>query len=149
MRYLIVGFILFYTSPVFSQTLHDSIPYDNNTPYVILQSQDFKFNKVINKGITTTARQMDVLHVPIRWCRLFIWEHIKKHHFSLNKEKRNVRKTKFRAIAFAYPSVSPQGEPMMLSGLVTIPILEGNKPERMLIYHRLLAPSYKIAPSNS
>ena len=92
---------------------------------------------------------MDVLHVPIRWCRLFIWEHIRRHHFALNKGKRRVRKTTFRAIAFAYQSLSPQGEPIMLSGLVTIPVLSDNRPERMLIYHRILAPSYRIAPSNS
>ena len=149
MRYLIVGFLLFYTSSVFYKTLHDSIPYDSDNSFVILSVNDYRFNKIINKGITTTARQMDVLHVPIRWCRLFIWEHIRRHHFALNKGKRRVRKTTFRAIAFAYQSLSPQGEPIMLSGLVTIPVLSDNRPERMLIYHRILAPSYKIAPSNS
>lgn len=149
MRYLIVGFLLFYTLSVFSQTLHDSIPYDSDNSFVILSVNDYRFNKIINKGITTTARQMDVLHVPIRWCRLFIWEHIRRHHFALNKGKRRVRKTTFRAISFAYQSLSLQGEPIMLSGLVTIPILSDNKPERMLIYHRILAPTYKIAPSNS
>lgn len=148
-RRLIIGVLLLLSSSVFAQSSYDTIPYDNMNSFVILNVQDYRFNKVINKGITTTAKQMDVIHVPIRWCRLFIWEHIKRHHFALNKGKRRVRKTVFRAVSFAYPSVSPDGEPIMLSGLVTIPILQDNKPERMLIYHRLLAPSYKIAPSNS
>ena len=148
-RRLIIGVLLLLSSSVFAQSSYDTIPYDNMNSFVILNVQDYRFNKVINKGITTTAKQMDVIHVPIRWCRLFIWEHIKRHHFALNKGKRRVRKTVFRAVSFAYPSVSPDGEPVMLSGLVTIPILQDNKPERMLIYHRLLAPSYKIAPSNS
>ena len=116
---------------------------------VILDVKDYKFNKMVHAGITTTAREMDVLHVPIRWCRLIIRDHIRLHHFALNKGKKSVRKTVFRAVSFAYPSVSPLGDTIMLSGLVTIPVLKGNKPERMLIYHRILAPSYKIAPSNS
>ena len=149
MKHLLFGYFLFLSLSVSAQLSHDTVTCDNTHSFVILNTQDFRFNKIINKGITTTARQMEILHVPIRWCRLFIWEHIKRHHFSLNEGKRRVRKTTFRAIAFAYPSVSPQGEPILLSGLVTIPILDGNKPERMLIYHRLLAPSYKIAPSNS
>ena len=148
-RHLITGVLLLFTFFSSAQIPKDSVSYNRVDSYVILNIQDFKFNKVINEGITTTARQMDVIHVPIRWCRLFIWEHIKRHHFALNKGKRRVKKTVFRAVSFAYPSVSPDGEPTMLSGLVTIPILQDNKPERMLIYHRLLAPSYKIAPSNS
>lgn len=149
MRYCFLAILLIISSTAFAQSLHDSIPYEDNKGIVILNVQDYRFNKIINKGITTTARQMNVIHVPIRWCRLFIWEHIKRHHFALNQGQRRVRKTTFRAIAFAYPSVSPNGEPVMLSGLVTIPILSDNRPERMLIYHRILAPSYKIAPSNS
>lgn len=144
-----LGVLVLLITNINAQLPKDTVTCQYSDSYVILNSQDYNFNKVINKGITTTARQMEVLHVPIRWCRLFIWEHIRRHHFALNQGKRRVRKTIFRTIAFAYPSVSPQGEPIMLSGLVTIPVLSGNKPERMLIYHRITAPSYKIAPSNS
>ena len=148
-RQLLLVVLLLSSSYIIAQSAQDTITGCNGVSYTVLKVQDFKFNKIINKGITTTARQMDVLHVPIRLCRLFIWGHIRRHHFALNEGKNKVRKTIFRAISFAYPSVSPQGEPIMLSGLVTIPVLSGNKPGRMLIYHRLLAPNYKIAPSNS
>lgn len=148
-RRIFICVLLLLSLLVRAQTSQNTISNNDTDSYVILNIQDYKFNKVINKGITTTAREMDVLHVPIRWCRLFIWEHIRRHHFALNQGKRRVRKTVFRAIAFAYPSVSPQGEPIMLSGLVTMPVLSGNRPKRMLVYHRILAPSYKIAPSNS
>lgn len=151
MRCLSVGFLLLISLSVSAQSLQDQYTghCDDNSSYIIFSVKDYKFNDVINEGITTTARQMDVLHVPIRLCRSYIKMHIKRHHYALNKGQRRVKKTTFRAIAFAYPSVSPQGESIMLSGLVTIPILPGNKPQRMLIYHRLLAPSYRIAPSNS
>ena len=149
MRCLSVGILLLLSLSISAQSSQDAGFCEDSNAFIILSVNDYKFNRVINEGITTTAKQMEVLHVPIRLCRKFIRMHIKRHHYALNKGQHRVKNTTFRAIAFTYPSVSPQGEPIMLSGLVTIPILPGNKPERMLIYHRLLAPSYKIAPSNS
>lgn len=117
--------------------------------YAVLESRDYGYRKLRNEGIETMARQLDVLRVPIRPFKSIITGHIERHHFVLNQGKKRVRKTTFRAISFTYPSVAPNGEPVMLSGLVTFPVLPDNKPSRMLIYHRILAPSYSMAPSNS
>lgn len=117
--------------------------------YHILVIKDYTFKGLIDEGINTTALQLDVLNVPIRQYRFVIKWHIKRHHFVLNNGQNRVKKTTFRAIAFVYPSVSPEGDTIMLSGLVTIPIINNNKPTNMLVYHRIMAPSYQIAPSNS
>jgi hypothetical protein len=109
--------------------------------------RDFTFTELMNEGLNTMARQLDILHVPVRQFKFVIKGHIRRHHFALNKGKNSVKKTTFRAISFTYTSISPQGDPVTLSGLVTIPILPDNKPSRMLVYHRIMAPSYTITPS--
>ena len=122
---------------------------NTSTLYRILDINDYTFKQLLYEGINTAARQLDVLNVPIRQYKFVIKWHINRHHFVLNKEKNKVKKTIFRAIAFAYPSVSPRGDTIMLSGLVTMPIINDNKLANMLVYHRIIAPSYQIAPSNS
>ncbi len=117
--------------------------------YHILHIRDYTFDELLDEGITTAARQFEVLHIPIQSFRCFIKKCIKGHRFELNKGERRVKKTIFRSIAFSYPSISPQGKPIMLSGLVTVPILTDNKPFRMLIYHRLTASTNKVAPTNN
>jgi hypothetical protein len=120
-------------------------PYTSS--YQIIETHDYTFRELQNEGINTLARQLDVLHVPIRQFKFAIKAHINRHHFAFTKEKR--KKATFRAISFSYPSFSPQGDPVMLSGLVTIPLLTDNRPSRMLIYNRLTCISNRIAPSNS
>jgi hypothetical protein len=132
-----------------SRTITNNYADSVSTTYRILDIHDYTFKQLLNEGINTAARQLDVLHVPVRQFGFVIKWHIKTHRFVLNKGKNKVKKTTFRAIAFAYPSVSPKGDTIMLSGLVTIPIINDNKPANMLVYHRIVAPSYQIAPSNS
>ena len=123
----------------------DNISYQ----YRIIKVQDYTFKELLDNSINTLACQLDVLNVPIRKYKFVIKGHIKRHHFALNQGNRRLKKITFRAIAYAYPSVSPKGDTIMLSGLVTMPILNDNKPTSVLVYHRIMAPSYKIAPSNS
>ncbi|MBO4481593.1 MAG: hypothetical protein J5719_03485 [Bacteroidales bacterium] len=132
-----------------AQPVQERVESTSASSYSILQSRDYAYRKLRNEGIETMARQLDVLHVPIRPFKSIITGHIERHHFVLNQGKNRVRKTTYRAISFTYPSVAPNGEPVMLSGLVTFPVLPDNKPSRMLIYHRILAPSYSMAPTNS
>ena len=132
-----------------SQSLPNHYADTINNHYRIIDIHNYTFNELLNEGINTVSRQLDVLHVPVRQFRFIIKTHIKRHRFALNQGKQRLKKTTFRAIAFAYPSVSPKGDTIMLSGLVTMPILNDNKPKSMLVYHRIMAPSYKIAPSNS
>lgn len=131
-----------------AQSIQDDLA-RNQPSYKILDIHDYSYDALVDEGIFTLDHQLEVMHVPFRQLHSFIKRYIGTHHYALNKGKRRVRKTTFRAIAFAYPSVSPTGEPLMLSGLVTIPVLDGNKPTRMLIYHRILAASNRIAPTNS
>lgn len=112
--------------------------------YRVVSIHDYSFEELLDEGINTLARQLDILHVPIRQSSSVIKWYIRRHII-----KENRCNTSFRAISFVYPSVTPQGEPVMLSGLVTIPLLHGNTPSHMIIYHRLVCVSNTIAPSNS
>lgn len=132
-----------------AQSSQDDYCRDLDTTYHIINVKDYSFNELLNEGIFTLSRQLDILNVPIRKFQWIIKWHIKRHHFALNQREKNIHRTTFRTISFSYPSISPRGESQWLSGLVTFPVLANNKPTRMLIYHRILAPSYKIAPSNS
>ena len=123
------------------------VPCNSDSRYHVTKIRDYSFNELLNEGISTAARQLDVLHMPVRQLKPIIKMHIKQHHFILGKEERS--RAIFRTISFTYPSISPKGEPVMLSGLITIPILNGYRPQCMLIYHRLLATYNNIAPSNS
>ena len=123
------------------------VPEKNNITYHVIGIRDYLFEELIDEGVSTLARQLDVLHVPVRQGSFVIKCHIRRHHFLINKENR--RKIAFRAISFIYPSVTPQGDSVMLSGLVTVPFFLGSKPSRMLIYHHLTCVSNAIAPSNS
>ena len=115
--------------------------------YQIVSVKDYSFSELLDEGVGTASRQLDILHIPIRQFGFVVKAYIRSHHFALGMNKR--RKATFRAVAFAYPSLSPTGEPVMLSGLVVIPLLGGNRPSGVLLYHRLLAASNTIAPSNS
>lgn len=117
--------------------------------YRIMDVHDYTFNELMSEGIETLQHQLGIINVPIKQFGLVIKFHIKRHHFALNQGKRRLKRTTFRAFSFAYPSVSAKGDTIMLSGLVTIPILKDNKINSVLVYHRIIAPSYKIAPSNS
>ena len=114
--------------------------------YCVTGVHDYSFDELIDEGINTTARQLEILNIPVRQLRFIIKWHIKMHNFALNKKERE--KAVFRAISFTYPSVSPEGEKVLLSGLVTLPILPDSKPLRMYIYNRPICASYKIYPSN-
>ena len=131
----------------YAQSTQDTISRAYNVSYHVITVKDYSFDELMDEGINTSARQLELWHVPIRQFRAVIKWHIKRHNFSIGKKERN--KTTFKAVTFTYPSLSPQGEPVMLSGLVTIPLLNGNKIGRMLVYHRLLATYNSIAPSNS
>ena len=135
--------------PLMAQSIRGGVECNADMSYSVQSSRDYTYRKLRNEGIETMARQLDVLHVPIRPFKGIITGHIGRHHFELNQGKNRLRKTTFRAVSFTYPSVAPNGEPVMLSGLVTFPVLQENKPSQMLIYHRILATSYSIAPSNS
>lgn len=115
--------------------------------YNVLNIKDYSFEELLDEGINTAAHQLNVFHVPIQQFRYSIIWYIKQHHFSMSKDER--RKALFRVVTFTYQSITPTGAPTLLSGLVTVPILEGQKPQRMLIYHRLLSTHNSIAPSNS
>ena len=124
-------------------------PADSINPYCIIEVKDYTFKQLLDEGINTMDRQLSILNIPVKNFKFVINGHIRSHHFKLNKGKNRLHNTTFRAIAFSYPSVSPKGDTIMLSGLVTIPITDDNKPANMLVYHRIMAPSYIIAPSNS
>ena len=141
--------LLLFSISIQAQSVHETACRDSMVPYRVIDIHDYSFKELMDEGINTLARQLDVLHVPIRQFQLIIKDHIKRHPFSLNKGKYRLKNTTFRAISFAYASTSPKGEPVMLSGLVTIPVIDDNKPAKMLVQHRILAPSYTIAPSNS
>ena len=147
----IISFLLSLLSCFYlhSQTLPNTYADSTGSPYRIIDIKDYSFDELLNEGINTVARQLDVLHVPVKQFQFVIKGHIRGHQFELNRGKRRLENVVFRAIAFTYPSVSPLGDTIMLSGLVTIPITDDNKPARMLVYHRIMAPEYKIAPSNS
>lgn len=130
-----------------AQCMTDTEIYKDKVSYHVLNIKDYSFEELLNEGTITASHQLDVLHIPSRNFRFAIKWYIKHHHFSLSKDER--RNAIFRAIAFTYQSITPTGEPTLLSGLVTIPILDGKKPQRMLIYHRLLSTLNSIAPSNS
>ena len=130
-----------------AQSPQDTVRRFGDVSYSVMAVHDYSFNELLKEGIETLARQLDVLNIPIRPSRIIIKEHIRQHAFSMNWWKRH--KATFRAISFTYPSVSPQGDSIMLSGLVTLPVLKGNTPQRMLVYHRLTCTSNRIAPSNS
>jgi len=132
---------------VHGQLLPDTNIRPPHVTYQIIETNDYTFSELRDEGINTLARQLDVLHIPVRQFKFAIISHINRHHFELNKKKR--KRTTFRAISFTYPSFSPKGEPVTLSGLVTIPLLDDNRPSRMLIYNRLTCISNHIAPSNS
>ena len=117
--------------------------------YRIMDVHDYTFKELMSEGIETLQHQLGIINVPIKQFGFVIKFHIKRHHFALNQGNRRLKRTTFRAISFAYPSVSAKGDTIMLSGLVTIPILKDNKINSVLVYHRIVAPSYKIAPSNS
>lgn len=117
--------------------------------YRIISIHDYTFNELMSEGIETLRHQLDIINVPIKQFRFIIKYHIKRHRFALNKGKNQLKKTTFRAIAYAYPSVSSKGDAIMLSGLITMPILDNNKLNSVLVYHRIMAPSYRIAPTNS
>lgn len=119
------------------------------TDYCNMEVRDYTYKDLLNEGITTLRHQLEILNVPIKQFKFVIKWHINRHNFALNEGNRRLRKTTFRAIAYTYPSVSPKGDTIMLSGLVTMPILNDNKPNSVLVYHRIVAPSYTIAPSNS
>lgn len=147
-KLLFILFLLLNDCHLQSQSLtNDSA--DSLKPYYIIEVKDYTFQQLLNEGINTMDRQLSVLNIPVKRFKSVIKWHIKSHHFKLNKGKNRLYNTTFRAIAFSYPSVSPKGETIMLSGLVTIPITDDNKPANMLVYHRIMAPSYTIAPSNS
>jgi len=141
--------LMFFSIALQAQSVHETSCNDTLVPYRVIDIHDYSFKELMDEGINTLARQLDVLHIPVKKFQLIIKDHIKRHPFSLNKGKHRLKNVTFRTISFAYASSSPEGEPMMLSGLVTIPVIEGNKPAKMLVQHRILAPSYTIAPSNS
>lgn len=145
----IIGIIilLFICTHVRAQLSLDTCVVVGDISYCIIKVCDYSFKELVNEGINTSSRRLDILHVPIRQFQFVIKAFLKFHSFSINKRER--RRTTFRVIAFTYPSVSPQGDTIMLSGLVSFPILDGNNIQRMLIFHRLTAVSNSIAPSNS
>ncbi len=145
----IIILLLLFSIAIQAQSVHETSCNDSIVPYQVMDSHDYSFKELMDEGINTLARQLDVLHVPVKKFQFVIKDHIKRHPFSLNKGKYRLKNVTFRAISFAYASSSPEGEPVMLSGLVTIPIIDDNKPKKMLVQHRILAPSYSIAPSNS
>ena len=136
-------------NPILSLMVFVVPPPPSPPSYRIIDIKDYTFKQLLDEGLNTIVRQLDILKVPIRQCKFIVKWHIKRHRFLLNKGKNKVNETTFRAIAYAYPSVSPQGDSIMLSGLITIPVLSDNKPTSILVYHRVVAPSYQIAPSNS
>ncbi len=141
-----IFFLLFFSAYVRAQVSPDTIMVGDNS-YRVIKVSDYSFKELVNEGISTTAHRLDILHIPIRQFQFVIRGFINSHSFSIKKRER--RRTTFRVVAFTYPSVSPQGDTIMLSGLVTFPILEGNNIQRMLLFHRLTAVSNTIAPSNS
>ena len=130
-----------------AQLPQDTNVRDTRTTYCVTGIRDYSFNELIDEGGNTLVRQLEVWPIPVEEFWFAIKCHIRRHHFTFNRAER--RKAAFRAISFTYPSISPQGEPVMLSGLVTVPILTGNRPARMFIYHRLACATNSIAPSNS
>ena len=142
-------FVLFLLLDCISLQSQNNSADSTNCQYSIIKIQDYSFKELLDNGINTLACQLDILNVPIRQYKFVIKGHIKRHHFALNQGKRRLKKTTFRAITYAYPSVSPKGDTIMLSGLVTIPVLNDNKPNSVLVYHRIMASSYTIAPSNN
>lgn len=147
-RFLFFIILLYLGFDCLAQSRQDSISGFSavSGKYRVLAVHDYSFKELVNQGIMTADRQLDILNIPVREARIPIRWHIKSHNFRLGRRKR--KKAIFRAVSFAYPSVSPQGDSVMLSGLVTFPVLDGNKLQSMLIYHRLVAPSNSIAPSN-
>lgn len=130
-----------------AQYMTDTELSQDSVTYHVINIKDYSFKELLNEGINTATHQLDVLHIPFQMFECAIKCHIKRHHFLLSKDERKM--ALFRAITFTYQSITPTGEPTLLSGLVTIPILDGKKPQRMLIYHRLLSTLNSIAPSNS
>lgn len=120
---------------------------EDGSTYRIISKCDYTFREMLDEGVTTASRQVEILNIPIRQFGFVVKAYIKRHNFALGR--RGIRKTTFRSVVFTYPSVTPTGEPVMLSGLVVMPLLQGNEPSRVLLYHRIIASSYKIAPTNS
>lgn len=145
----IVILLMFFSIVLQAQSVHKTSCNDSIVPYRVIDIHEYSFKELMNEGINTLARQLDVLHVPVKKFQFVIKGHIKRHPFALNKSGYRLKNVRFRAISFSYASCSPEGEPVMLSGLVTIPVIDDNKPAKMLVQHRILAPSYTIAPSNS
>ena len=130
-----------------AQLLCDTALYSSGISYCVMNVRDYSFNELLNEGINTMAKQLAEVHAPVKAARPAIKGYIKRHHFILDKKTR--RKTSYRVINFEYPSHSPSGEPILLSGTVTVPILNGNRPQRMLVYHRILVADNSVSPSNS
>ncbi len=120
---------------------HDDI---STTRFHIIRCNYYTFDELLNEGVNTTIKQLEILHVPINKVKSLIKWYIRRHDFILPPKK-----TTFCTIAFSYSSTTPQNEPTSLSGLVVVPLVTENRPEKMLIYHRITASSRKIAPSNS
>lgn len=132
-----------------SQSLSNEFVYSQSGTYYIIDVKDYSFNQLLIEGVNTLERQLGVLNIPVRHFKLAIYGHIRSHDFTLNKGESRLKNTTFRAIAFSYPSATLKGDTIMLSGLVTMPIADNNNPKSMLVYHRIMATSYSIAPSNS
>lgn len=124
----------------------DTIRWDIMSSYKVLDSHDYSFNELLDEAVTTFVHYFDFLGIQVNHYKTLIKGHVKRHHFALNKGERE--ETTFRAVSFSYPSVSPDGEQVMLSGLVTFPVRVGNCPEKMLIYHRVLAVGKNPPPSD-
>ena len=141
---ILLSFVCAHSQP---QLMRDAVLYDDNFSCRVLDVREYSFDNLVNEGIETYARQLKVLNIPVRQFRHIIKWYVNRNHFAIGKEQRC--KTAFRAISFIYPSVTPQGDSVMLSGLVTLPIVKNSSPRRMLVYHRILAAYNSIAPSNS
>lgn len=146
---LFILIILLSCIPLYARSVPDNSADTVCRQYRIIDTHDYSFNQLLDEGINTVARQLEKLHVPVRHFKFVIKWHVKRHRFVLNKGEYRLKHAIFRAIAFEYPSTSPYGDTVMLSGLVTIPIINDNKPANLLVYHRIVAPCYTIAPSNS
>lgn len=132
-----------------AQTRNDTLSCNLNIEreYELLSIKELSFDEILSEGVATLSKQLSTINVPIRQFQFLIKWYIRHHHFTI--EKKELKKAKFKVISYAYPTLSPQGDCIMLSGLVSFPNIKNNKIKRMLIYHRILASSNKIAPSNN
>ena len=118
MRKSLLFMLLLFANHVYlqSQSLSKDFAYNTSSPYCIIDVKDYTFDQLLNEGTNTIRRQLGVLNIPVKRFEFVIKGHIRNHHFTLNKGKHRLKNTSFRAIAYSYPSVTPKGEVIMLSG---------------------------------